>query len=128
MSIDTLSSQNEQTPPEWFTYNPNSMDDYDEQVAHAIRFQEYQDAPVPSFEDVEELDVKPKFNPSNAPDSEIYVHGRRPNKTDSGKRLRSEWTDSQDPVEIWRIVEKDKLIDGTGIVSSRVVSTGVLVT
>lgn len=126
MSIDMLPTRSEGALPEGFKFNPDLMLDYDEQVQEYIKLRNYQEAPVPSFDRVPKLDIEPTFNPSNAPNTEIYAHGRRPRTTESGKKLRSEWSDDTEPVEIWRIVEKDRLLDGTGIVSSQVVSKGTL--
>jgi hypothetical protein len=122
----TAETTTQLTPPDGFRYNPDSLDDYDEQVRFAVERAAERATSIPSFEGVPQLDIRPTFNPSGAPKSEIYAHGRQPRTTQTGKRLRSDQTDSKQPVEVWRLLERSKLEDGTGLVSSRVLLTGSL--
>lgn len=114
------------TPPPGFKYNPDSMSDYSEQVQAAINFWDHQNAPLPNIEDARELPIAPSFNPTNAPDTDIYARDRMPRVTQSGKKIRSQWPDGNEPVTMWRIVERKKLEDGTGITASRILTTGSL--
>jgi len=59
------------TPPPGFEYDPDVMNDYEDQVQHAIAEAAHQAEPVPSFEGVPTVAITPTFNPTNAPDSEI---------------------------------------------------------
>jgi hypothetical protein len=113
------------TPPPGFQFNPNIMADYDEQVQAAIDEQAYQDAPLPSFENTPRVDITPTFNPTGAPESEIYARGRRPERLGPGYGLHSEFGHTE-PVDIWRIVDRSQLVDGTGLVSSEILVHGSL--
>lgn len=112
---------NHLTPPPGFEYNPDVLDeDYDDQVRVAFAEAAYQAEPVPSFEDVPTLDITPTFNPTGAPDSEIFASNRMPRSLRPTMAPRSEWRDDDQPVEMWRIVDRAKLVDGTGLVASRI--------
>lgn len=114
------------TPPPGFRYNPNSMSDYAEQVQTAVDFWNHQNASLPNFEGVQELPITPSFNPTHAPDTEIYARNRMPYSTKSGKKIHSQWPESDEPVTMWRVVEREKLKDGTGITASQVLQTNSL--
>jgi hypothetical protein len=117
----------ELTPPPGFRYNPDILESYADQVRAAIAEAAYQAQPVPSFEDVPPLDdITPTFNPTGAADDEIYARGQVPRSLRPFRALRSEWTADEEPVEMWRIVERARLEDGTGITSSRVLVDGKL--
>lgn len=115
------------TPPPGFTYNPDSMLDYNEQLQFAVERAAYQAQPIPSFEDVPTLDIRPTFNPTGAPDSEIYASNRMPRKLKLHNMApRSEWTDDKQPVRMWRILERASLEDGTSLVSSAILQNNSL--
>jgi hypothetical protein len=126
MTETSLAATLEAVPP-GFAFNPESMDTYDEQLATAQKQAEYQAAPPPSFEGVPMADIVPTFNPTGAPTGEVYAHGRAPESMRKlGIRPRSEWPDVPDKVVMWRIVEREKLVDGSGLVSSRVLRSDSL--
>jgi len=112
--------------PPGFTYNPDIMSDYEEQRRYAWGEHAHQTSPVPSFEDVPKVDVVPMFNPTAAPEDQIYARSRAPDVLRSwGILPKSEWGDTQ-PVEMWRLVERSTLEDGTGLVSSRILQESTL--
>jgi hypothetical protein len=110
-------------PPPGFVFDADKaeMNDesYEAQVRAAVRAYEYQNAPVPSFEETPTVDVVPTFNPTGAPESEIYAHNRAPLKLSGHTALHSEFGHTE-PVEMWRIIDRSRLIDGTGLVSSQI--------
>jgi hypothetical protein len=108
------------TPPAGFKFNEDILSDYEEQVQDALAEAAYQAAPLPSFEGVPTLDITPTLNPTGAPDSEIFARNRMPQSLRPARALRSEWTNDDQQVEMWRVVERAKLEDGTGLVSSRI--------
>jgi len=127
------------TPPPGFKFNPDLLLDLDEQIQAAIEEAEYQAAPIPSFEGVPALDITPNFNPTGAASDEIYARNRAPRPQHyiepasgslepAGSRItiRSKLTDDPRPVEMWRIVERSKLLDGTGLVASRILHDNTL--
>jgi len=111
-----LGIEQELVPPPGFKFDPDLLADYEEQIQYALAMARYQVSPKPSFEGVPTLDVKPEFNPTNAPEEEIFARGRAP----KGRKTHAEVTGSSDPVEAWRIVERSRLIDGTALVSSSI--------
>lgn len=116
----------EVVPPPGFVFNPDSMSDYDEQVKFAAERYDYQQQPLPSFENVPHLDITPKFNPTGVRDEEIYAQGRVPKLLRPHIVPRSEWSDDPSPVPMWRILERHSLEDGTGLVSSAILKYGTL--
>jgi hypothetical protein len=127
MITETAPHQANLTPPPGFQFDPDLLDDYEEQVQNAIAHAKYQEAPLPTFEGVPTVDVQPKFNPTGAPESEIYARGRvSEGLRHIGSKPRSEWVNSTEPVKMWRIVERSKLEDGTGLVASRVLQQNSL--
>ena len=125
-------------PPPGFKFNPDLLLDFDEQVQAAIEEAAYQAEPIPSFEGVPTLDITPTFNPTGAANDEIYARNRAPRpkamapipgipeSTQPGVAIRSDLTDDPSPVEMWRIVERAKLLDGTGLVASRILHDNTL--
>lgn len=97
--------------PEGFKFNPDILADRDEQILMFLSNAAYQAAPIPSFEGVPTVAIEPAFNPSNAPDEEIYGHVRAPDST------------PEQPIEMWRIVDRDRLRDGSALVSSRILGS-----
>lgn len=113
------------TPPPGFQYNPDILADYDEQVRSAIAEEAYQAEPIPSFEGVPTIDITPTFNPTGAQDSEIYARCRTAESLMPDTVSINELTDTRS-IEMWRIVERSKLKDGTGLVSSRILHDNTL--
>ena len=120
----------ETTIPAGFKFDPDVLEPYDEQLEGARKVAAYQAAPIPGFENVPTVDATPSFNPTGAPDDEIYVRDRVPDRLRHVMLPRSEWIaqgKAEDgPVEMWRIVERTKLEDGTGLVSSSVLQAGTV--
>lgn len=111
-------------PPPGFTFDEDLLLDYDEQVASAIKAHEYQTAPIPSFENIPTVDIEPAFNPTGAPVEDIYGHARVPKAMQSWAGVHSEITGDPSSVEMWRVIDRSRLVDGTGLVSSRVLLDG----
>lgn len=111
------------TPPTDFEFNTELLVDYDEQVEIAIAEAAHQAKAIPSFEAVPTVDITPSFNPTGASDDEVYARNRIPRGMHRGWALRSTWTDDPEPVVMWRIVERSKLEDGTGLTSSRILQS-----
>lgn len=108
--------------PPGYDYNSEVLADVDEQIAGAWADYDYQAAQVPSTEDLPIVDITPTFNPTEVPDDQVYVgayeimgdlgpYAFGPHRSLSG---------STEPVVAWRIVEKARLQDGSGITSSKV--------
>jgi hypothetical protein len=117
----SLQHTSESVPPTGFVFNPDMLESYEEQVETAHRKAAYQAEPIPSFEDVPTVDVTPAFNPSDASEEEIYARGRVPESLRRlGEATHAELTGNSEPVEMWRIVERKRLKDGSGLASSRV--------
>jgi hypothetical protein len=110
----------EQVPPPGFKFNPDIFEGYEEQVQTAVAEAAYQDAPLPTFENVPTLDITPAFNPTEAPAEEIFARNRAPRSLRPAMAPASEWRSDDRPVRMWRIVERAKLEDGTGLVSSSI--------
>lgn len=107
--------------PAGFKYSPDVLKDYDEQLCIAIENEKYQQTQVPSMDAVPPLDIVPKFNPVNAPEEAIYGRDRIPKLLrDWGLATHAELTGSEDPVEMWRIVDKATLEDGSGLVAGSI--------
>ncbi len=127
MSHETTFPPDNLVPPAGFIFNPDLLMDYDDQVRRAVLEAAYQSAPLPSFQEVPVLDIKPAFNPTHAPVEEIYARNRVPTQLrELGTKVRSEWEDTNAPVIMWRIVERAKLEDGTGLVSSSILQKNSL--
>jgi hypothetical protein len=124
-TADSTIAGGEHSPPPGFKFNPDIMSDYEEQVQAAIDEVAYQAAPLPSFEHTPRIDITPTFNPSGAPENEIYPRGRRPEALGPGFGLHSEFGHTE-PIDIWRIVDRSQLADGTGLVSSQILVHGNL--
>jgi hypothetical protein len=107
---------------EEFVPNPDLLLSDEEQLERHLARMAYQEKPIPSFEDVPKLTITPVFNPTSAPDGEVYARGRVPVSAQRRNlALRSEWQpDDPTPVTAWRIVERSMVEDGTGLVSSSV--------
>jgi hypothetical protein len=74
-------------------------------------------------------ELQPTFNPSNAPDDQIYAKGvKLPDSPAKnwGFKPHSELHPDADQVDIYRIVERDLVASGVGLVASRIVDTGSL--
>lgn len=113
--------------PPGFVFNPELLLDRDEQIERALRRMAYQAAPIPSLEDVPRVDVVPSFNPTEAPATEIYAFGRVPESFRTiGWTTRAEHTGSDEPVDMWRIVERSRVEDGSGLVSSKILQSNEL--
>jgi len=127
MSVETAAPLPDVVPPPGFQFNPEDMSDYDDQVRRAIAEAKHQATPLPSFENVPTVNIEPTFNPTHSPESEIYARDRVP---DSFRGLnwktRAEWSGDKEPVVLWRVVDRAKLKDGTGLVSSRVLLSNSL--
>ncbi len=110
-----------------FKYNDDLLDtSYDEQVRMHNRWYEYQNAPIPSFEGVPVVGITPPFSPTNAPVEEIYARNRVPMSMRSyGHAPHSEF-DHTEPVDIWRIVDRMRLKDGSALVSSQILHHGTV--
>lgn len=127
VKADSQFGSNELEPPPGFRYNPDLLEDYEDQVKGAIESYNYQEAPIPSLEGVSELAVEPIFNPTNAPEDEIYAKGKVPaSMRKIGLATHEELTGSNEPVEMWRIVERKALQDGTGLSASSILTNGSL--
>ncbi|MGI9027671.1 MAG: hypothetical protein ACR2FM_02405 [Candidatus Saccharimonadales bacterium] len=104
-------SNSEQVMPEGFMFNPDILAEHDEQMLMFLQDAAHQAAPTPSFENVPTIDIEPMFNPTGVPTEEIYVRTK----------------DSEAPfrqfTEMWRIVDRDRLKDGTALVCSQVLKT-----
>lgn len=127
MAVAESRISNSDFPP-GYAYNPEIVtQDYGEQVETAWNMHAYQQAPNPSFEGVPVLDLVPAFNPTGAPTGEIYAHSKVP---ESFRRLHhktyAEIMGIEEPVEIWRIAEKGRVVDGTALVSSRILQDNSL--
>lgn len=110
--------------PPGYEFNSELLDDDAGQIQSAWREYDYQHTPPPSTETVPTIDITPNFNPTEVPEEDVFVrahdvigdlgsHTLGPHRSLSG---------STDPVVVWRIVDKKRLQDGSGITSSRVLS------
>lgn len=120
----TLPDPTRNSVPANFVFDPDLIMSYDEQVEATIRRNHYQASPLPSFEGVHTANIMPKFNPSGVPDEEIYVRGVSLKKPGPFSSLHSELTGDTDKVEMWRVVERERVIDGTGLISSSILLDG----
>lgn len=68
------------------------------------------------------VDITPTFNPTGASSEEIYATGRASRLM----KLHAEQVNDREPIEVWRIVDRTRLIDGTGITSSQILLDGTL--
>jgi hypothetical protein len=126
MSELPLSIKTQSPAPPGFEYNDDLLLDYDEQVESAIKDYEYQRSPISSFENVAVADVLPRFNPTNIALEDIYVRDRVPDSMRPHAAPHSEFNDDAASVEMWRIVDRSRLVDGTGLVSSRILLDGTV--
>ncbi len=62
--------------------------------------------------------IKPKFNPTNAPESEVHARGRY--------ALADDWLPNEEPLRIFRLEERERVINGLGITASSIVTCGNL--
>lgn len=126
LAAETHSSRDREVP-DGFVYDPDLLANYDEQVDMAIQAKAYQDKPIPSFESVPMLDIMPTFNPTGASLEETYAHDRVPEEfRRRGIATHAELTGSSEPIEMWRIVDRDRLVDGSGLVASAILLNNTL--
>lgn len=119
-SVDGVEDRT-QFPP-GYLYNPDLLEDVDEQIAGAWKEHDYQERELPSFENTPAVDITPTFDPTGADADELLIEGFSPNSLRQvGLRPHSEYPGINDePIVIWRIVDRASLRDGTGITSSSV--------
>jgi hypothetical protein len=118
----TLHHENQSVPsdfPPGYGYSEDLMMDYDEQVAAAHEAHAYQQQPTPSYDNVPRADVTPTFNPTNAPEDQVYARGRAPEDMRPHTRPHSEFDPDRELIDIWRIEERARVISGLGLVASR---------
>ncbi len=73
-------------------------------------------------ESSDEPAIEPRFNPTNAPESEVYARGRRLNPHfDIGWKPHSDFETSEEYVDIVRVMERELVESGLGLVASRIV-------
>jgi hypothetical protein len=66
-----------------------------------------------------QADVQPTFNPTDAPEDQIYADAQRPAGLPRIKP-HSEHRPDSDLVDIWRIEERERVRSGLGLVASRI--------
>jgi hypothetical protein len=126
MPVETVSPRSDLVPPSDFHFDPELMGSYEDQVRDAIEAAEYQASPLPSLEHLPCADVVPVFNPTHAPEGEVYGRGRLAHDLGNTWRVRADWPESTKLVTMWRVVDRSKVEDGTGLISSRIQHTNSL--
>lgn len=110
--------------PPGYEYDEEILDGNAEQIQAAWRDYDYQHTPPPSMENRSSLDITPNFNPTNVPDEGVYASAYDVIGDLGGYIVGSHrsLSGSTDPIKMWRIVDRKRLQDGSGITSSRVLA------
>lgn len=119
--VDAVQPDRSTFPP-GYRYNPDLLEDADEQLLYAWQDYDYQNTPPPNFDHVPALDVSPSFNPTNAPLADLLKENWCPDSLKrTGWDVHGAHTQSGERVKIWRFVDRSSLQDGTGITSSTII-------